>query len=299
MKDSFDSRVFSYLSRHEYLNWMSDAFFLKARYRIVTHRKLNLENPESFNEKIQWLKLYDHNGEYVKMVDKCDVKPYVASIIGAEYIIPNVGGPWNRFDEINWGDLPERFVLKCTHNSGTGVAVITDKTKIDQKKLGKQFEQNLKSNFFYAEREWPYKLVKPRIIAEQFISDDSEGQLKDYKVHVFDGKAQIIQVDFDRFKGHKRNLYDRNWNYIPAEIEYPTHPEILIEKPHKLEKLIKLAEKLSAGIPYVRVDFYIVGEQIYFGEMTFYHGGGLERIVPEELNRQMGEWIVLPKIGKD
>lgn len=295
MLNSFIPRVFSFFARHELLNFIPDKKFLEWRYRVVTHEKLNIEHPAKFNEKIQWLKLYNRCPRYIDMVDKSTAKKYVSEKIGAEYVVPTLGGPWKSCDEIDWEGLPDKFVLKCTHNSGNGVVIIHDKKSMNKSEVIRQLERGLSSNFFWAEREWPYKFIEPQIIAEEYLEDSSTGQLMDYKVHVFNGVSRIIQVDFDRFTEHKRNLYDSEWNYIEGEIEYPTHPEIQIRKPEKLPVMLELSEKLAEGMPYVRVDFYIVNGRIYFGELTFYHGGGLERMIPPSLNMKMGSWIHLPE----
>lgn len=294
MKTSFDSRVFSYLSRHEMINFLSDETFLKWRYRIVTHNKLDFNHVNSFNEKIQWLKLYNRREEYKTWVDKYAVKSYVSKTIGEQYIIPTIGGPWNSFDDICIDDLPSCFVLKSTHDSGSGVYIVDDKSKMSREKARKFFNKSLRKNFFYAEREWPYKFVKPQIIAEKYITDSKSGQLMDYKIHVFDGEPKLIQVDFDRYNGHKRNLYDCEWNYIDGMIEYPNHPEMKIERPNKLDEMLELSKKLTIGHPYVRADFYIANDNIYFGELTLFHGGGLETMKPSGLNDMMGSWITLP-----
>jgi hypothetical protein len=276
------------------LKYMNDRQYSELKYMLVTGERLNLDEPKSFNEKIQWLKIYDHNSEYTKLVDKYKVKQYISDTLGKEYVIPLVGGPWESFDEIDFEQLPNRFVLKTNNGSGA-VVIVKDKKKFERKKAKKILDRALKKNYYYSEREWPYKNVKPLIFAEQLIVDESGDQLKDYKVFTFGGEPKIIQVDYDRFNGHKRNLYDVNWKYINGSIQFPTYKDRVINKPICFDEMISVAKILARGIPHVRVDFYVVGENLYFGEMTFYHGAGIEKFTPKKLEFEMGSWINLPQ----
>lgn len=228
--------------------WMSDELYLKMRYYAHFGRKLNLKDPKTFNEKMQWLKLYDRRSEYVKMVDKYEAKDYVAQKIGEEYVIPLLG-VWDRFEDIDFTLLPNQFVLKCTHDSGS-VIICRNKQEFDFIQAGKKLKQSLATNFFYYGREWPYKEVKPRIIAEQYMVDESGTELKDYKILNFNGVPRLIDVDYNRFAGHMRNLYTTKWEYMDASIEYPNNPEHQIKRPEKLEQMLELAAKLSEGIPF-------------------------------------------------
>ncbi len=272
-----------------------DKLFLRLHYRISSGKRLNLKNPQSFNEKIQWLKLYDHNPLYTTMVDKYEAKQYAAELIGQEHIIPTLG-LFQRFEEIDFDSLPQQFVLKCTHDSGS-VVICKDKSSFDVDQAKKVIESGLKRNYFYLGREWAYKNVKPRIIAEQYLVDESGYELKDYKVFCFGGQPKVIQVDYNRFSGHLRNLYTCDWEYIHGTSMYPTNPDKQIEKPEALDIIIDLAKKLSQGIPHVRVDFYVIKKQVFFGELTLYHGSGLEKYTPESLNLQLGSYLKLPKEG--
>lgn len=273
---------------------LPDKEFSELRYAMRFEGRLpNWDNPLSFNEKLQWLKLYDRRREYTNLVDKYEVKRYISNTIGEEYLIPTLG-VWERFEDINFAKLPCQFVLKCTHDSGT-VLIVKDKDLLDVNTIKATFEKALNRNFYQESREWPYKDVQPRIIAEEYIVDESGVELKDYKVFVFNGQAKLIQVDFDRFQCHKRNLYTTDWEYIDLMIEYPTEPKRKIEKPSQLSQMLKIAEKISKGMPHVRVDLYSVKDKIYFGEMTFYHGSGMEKFEPEEWNYTLGEWITLPE----
>ena len=266
---------------------------LKRRYKKRFGRDLNLKDPKTFNEKLQWLKLHDRQPIYTKMVDKYEAKKLVASMVGEQYIIPTLG-VWNKFDDIDFDGLPDRFVLKCTHDSGS-VVICKDKKTFDVDNARKILEAGLKENFYWYGREWPYKNVPRRIIAEKYMEDESGYELKDYKVFCFDGEPKMIQVDYDRFTGHKRNLYTTDWEFINATIEYPNDENHEIERPLGLDTMLDIARKITKGIPHVRADFYSIGSDIYFGELTFYHGGGFEVFTPREFEITMGDWITLPK----
>lgn len=260
-------------------------------YYVKLGRKLNLKKPELFNEKLNWLKLYDRNPEYTKLADKYEVRNYVKDMIGEEYLIPLLG-VWDSAEEIPYEKLPERFVLKCTHDSAS-VIICKDKSRFDQTEAGDKLNKCLKTNYYWASREWPYKDIRPRIVAEQYMEDESHTELKDYKIYCFGGKPALIQVDFGRFVHHERNLYDTSWNYINERFEYPNNPEVQIKKPECLEEMLVLAAKLSGRIPSVRIDFYSVNNRPYFGEITFYQEGGYGRFSSEEFEKKLGREIVL------
>lgn len=262
-------------------------------YRIVTGKRLNLKKPRTFNEKLQWLKLHDRNPQYTKMVDKYEVRQYIKETIGEKYLIPLVGGPWERFDDIDFLNLPEQFVLKCTHDSGS-VVICKDKNKFDIQSARKKINRALKGNFFYGGREWPYKNIKPRIIAEKYMVDEFGKNLNDYKIFNFNGIPRLIQVDFNRFENHRHNYFSPAWDFLDVYINHSNDPNTKIERPQKLDELLDLAKKLSHGIIHLRTDFYIMGNKIFFGELTFYHESGFGRFTPEEFEEQMGEWIRLP-----
>ncbi|WP_102348319.1 ATP-grasp fold amidoligase family protein [Bacillus sp. Marseille-P3661] len=272
---------------------LPDKTFLRLKYRYSTGKKLNLSSPIAFNEKLQWLKLYDRRPEYTNYVDKFNVRSYIKGTIGEEYLIP-IHDVYESVDEIDWDKLPSSFVLKCTHGSGSNI-ICKDKKKLNIEEAKYKLEKWMKRNWFWYGREWPYKNVKPKIVCEKFMVDESGKELKDYKFFCFNGEPKIIQVDYNRFNGHKRNLYDTEWNYIPASIKYPTDENTIIKKPESLEKMISLARVLSKGYPHVRIDFYLINEKIYFGEMTFHHGSGFEKFEPESLGEKMGNWINIPK----
>ncbi|MCD1161129.1 ATP-grasp fold amidoligase family protein [Peribacillus frigoritolerans] len=265
---------------------------LKKTFKKRVGYELNLQNPITFNEKLQWLKLYDHNSDYTKMVDKYEVRSYVTKTIGDEYLIPLLG-VYEKFEDIDFCKLPNQFVMKCTHDSG-GLVICKDKDKFDIKAAKKKIEKCLKRNYYYYSMEWPYKNGKPRIVCEKYMVDESGTELKDYKIFCFNGEPKLIQVDYNRFVNHKRNLYDIDWNYIDASLQKPNDSTIEITKPPKLNEMLKLAQKLSEQCPFARVDFYSIENRLYFGEITFYPGAGYEKFYPDELDLELGKCIRLP-----
>lgn len=267
--------------------------FVRWKYYLTCHKKLNLAHPQTFNEKLQWLKLYDRHESYTKMVDKQEVKAYVASIIGEKHIIPTLK-VYHSFDEINFEELPPRFVLKCTHNSG-GVIICKDKTTFDKEAARKLVFRWMKTNPYWETREYPYKNVKPRIIIEKYMEDESGYELKDYKFFCFNGKALYVQIDFGRFTEHKRNIYSRDWTPLNFSIEYPSDYNHSFDKPQNYEEMLDIAESLSANLCHARIDLYNVNGSIFFGEITFFHGSGLETFTPETWNQTFGDKIILPE----
>lgn len=282
-------KQFAYLSALGVYNRLSDESYIKKKYRLYMGNELNLGNPVCFNEKMQWLKLYHHDEAYMTMVDKYEVKNYVARRAGEEYIIPTLG-VWDGVDEIDFDKLPEKFVLKCTHDAGS-VILCTDKKAFDFAAAKAKLRKGLKRNFYYLNREWAYRGVKPRIIAEKYIAGGETGDLRDYKIYNFHGKARAIQVSIDRFTRHKLYFYDTDWRYLGTKLESPADPGYMVERPEKLEEMLLLAERLSEGIPFVRTDFYCTNGSIYFGEFTFYPAGGYGKFVPEQLDYKFGGWI--------
>ena len=271
-----------------------DRRYLKIEYLLGRKRKLNLEPPVRFNEKLQWLKLNCKREEYTERVDKYEAKKFVASVIGEQYIIPTLG-VWDKFDDIDFDQLPNQFVLKCTHDSG-GLVICEDKTKLDINKSRKKINKSLKKRYFYEHREYPYKNVPPRIIAEKYMVDESGWQLKDYKIFCFNGEPKFIEVDYDRYVGHKLNVYDLEWNFIEFYMTSPNDPNVKIEKPKQLTEMLDLARKLSKGDIFVRVDFYSIGDKLYFGELTYHPGCGMIDFHPDEWDYKVGEWLELPSI---
>ena len=273
---------------------LSDRFFLKVLFRLRMGYKLNLDNPVTFNEKLQWLKLNNRKPEYTQMVDKVGAKEYVASIIGEEYIIPTIG-VWDRVEDIDWETLPNQFVLKCTHDSG-GIVICPDKTKLDISAAKRKLKRGLKGDFYSKNREWPYKDVKRRIIGEVYMVDESGYELKDYKWFCFDGVPKALFIATDRgVKGEetKFDFFDADFNHLPFTNGHPNSQRPIL-KPQGFEKMKELAAKLSEGQPHLRVDFYDINGKIYFGELTFYHWSGTTPFEPVKWDYKFGEWIKLP-----
>lgn len=288
--------IFNYVIKSGILNRMNDKAFLNLTYWVHYGRKINWENPLTFNEKLQWLKIYDRNPEYTKMVDKYDVKKFVSRVIGEEYIIPTIG-VWECVEDIPFDSLPERYVIKCTHDSGS-VCICKDKNTFDVAHAKKKLKKGLKNNLFYWGREWPYKNVKPRIIAEDYI-EGFNGELNDYKLMCFNGKVRCSFVCSDRFnnEGLKVTFFDTNWKKMPFCRYYPA-AHYVIPQPTTYNKMVELAEKLAEGIPFVRVDFYEVDNHPYFGEMTFFPGNGVEEFSPQVWDYTLGNWVDISDVKK-
>ena len=269
-----------------------DKLYLQMLYRRVFNKKLDLENPQGYNEKLFWLKLYDRRPEYTTMVDKYAVKQYVADRIGEEYVIPTLG-VWNKPEDIEWEKLPDQFVLKCTHDSG-GLVICRDKEKLDIQSAMKKLRKSLKTNYYKAGREWPYKNVPRRIIAEKYMEDKSVGELPDYKFFCFDGVVKALFIGTERGTGDvKFDYYDADFNHLDLVQIHPMSGKDL-PKPQHFEKMKELASKLSKGLPQVRVDFYNINGDIYFGELTFFHHGAVIPFHPESWDYTFGSWINLP-----
>ena len=279
------------LEKKGLLRWMPDELYLKLVYRARVGKKLNLKNPKRFNEKLQWLKLYDRNPLYTTMVDKYKVKSYVSNIIGPEHVIPTIG-VWNSPEEVEFDKLPDQFVLKCNHDSG-GLVICKDKDKLDVKKAKEKLNKAFKKNGYSFGREWPYKNVQKRILCEKYMEDESGYELKDYKVLCFNGEPKLVQIHRGRFNRHTQDYYDVNWNHLEYTQGCPLS-EVAMERPVFLDEMLSLSRKLSKGIPHVRVDWYYVDGTLYFGEMTFFDASGYDDFEPDEVNNIVGDWITLP-----
>ena len=284
--------LFLTMGHREWFNWMSDEQYLKIAFWARMGKRPNIEHPQTFSEKLQWMKLYDRNPQYTKLVDKYEVKSRVAEIIGAEYIIPTIG-VWDSVDQIDFNTLPNQFVLKCTHDSG-GLVICKDKSKLNIDSAKKKLAACLKHSYYWGMREWPYKNVKPRVIAEQYMEDET-GELRDYKFFCFDGVVKALFIASDRTKKveTKFDFFDENFKHLPFTNGHP-NADVLPSKPVCFEEMKMLAAKLSKGIPQVRVDFYEIRSRVYFGEMTFFHWSGMTPFVPEEWDYKFGSWIKLP-----
>ena len=297
----------AWLCAKHFLNFIDDKAFLKIYYWACVGKPLNINNPVLFSEKIQWLKLHDRNPQYTLLVDKYEAKKYVAHIIGEEHIIPTLG-VWTSFDEIDFDTLPNQFVLKCTHDSG-GLVICKDKGELDLNEAKSKISKCLKKNFYWSGREWPYKNVKPRIIAEQYMEDSnvrdnaqlsaSTSGLLDYKFYCFDVEPKFLYVAFANIRnGIKKDMlsfFDLNWNTTKFYRKDHEQLPFKLEKPSKFEEMLDIAKKLSRGIPFVRVDLYLLNGNVYFSELTFHPGGGFGPFYPEEWERKIGDWITLPE----
>lgn len=274
------------------LRFLPDSLYIQIYYFAQYKRFCNLKKPVTFNEKLNWLKLHDRNPDYIKMVDKYEVKKYVADIIGEENIIPTLG-VWDNFDDIDFDSLPEQFVLKCTHDS-EGLVIVKDKRKLDINSARKKINDALKCNFYYIGREWPYKNIKPRIIAEQFVEDSVTGELRDYKFFCFGGEPKLMFVATGRNAGKtKFDFFDMDFNHQNIIQHYP-NSDVRISKPSNFDKMKEFSRVLSKNIPHVRVDFYEVDGRIYFGELTFYHFSGFMPFQPDKWDKILGDWLQLP-----
>lgn len=277
------------------LRCLPDSAYISLKYFYHFKKLPNLRNPKTFNEKLQWLKLHDRKEIYTDMVDKYEAKRYIAKRLGEEYIVPTYG-VWDKFDDINFDELPEQFVLKCTHDCG-GLVICKDKSKLDLEAARLKINKCLKHNYFWECREWPYKNVKPRIMAEEYI-ENSDEKYKDkslivYKVFCFDGVPQIIQVILnDKQSDETIDYFDANWELLKLKQNFPNSEE-RIEKPDCLNEMLDLSSKLSKNVPFLRVDWYIVAGNLLFSEFTFYSDAGVAKFEPEEWDYKLGTLIDL------
>lgn len=294
-----------------------DKLYLKLLFRLKMRKSLNLRNPQTFNEKLQWLKLYDRNPKYSQMVDKFEAKKYVANIIGDEYIIPTIG-VYENVEEIPWDSLPNQFVLKCTHDSG-GVVICKDKKTLNIKEAKKKLSRGLKRSYFYQLREWPYKFASRRIIIENLLEFETSNGISpekntlnnanqsrlgyengtqfdifDYKFFCFDGEPKFLKVDFDRFTEHHANYFDLEWNLLPfGEKMCPPKESKELIKPTNFEQMLKISRLLSQGHKFLRVDLYNISGHIYFGELTFFPASGLGSFEPTKWDLIIGGYLKL------
>ena len=274
---------------------MPDEQYLGRKFKSCMGKPLNLEAPKTFNEKLQWLKLYDRRPEYTVMVDKYKVREYIKEKLGEEYLIPLVG-VWDNPDEIEFDLLPDRFVLKCNHNSGLGMFICKDKSKLtsrDIKRIRKNLARGLAQDYYLTGREWPYKGVSRKIVCEKYMEDASTSELRDYKIYTFNGQAKLCMINQERGIHTRADYFDKDFNRLDFTWGYD-HADALPEKPKNYEMMYRLAEKLAIGTAELRVDFYEVNGQVYFGELTFFDGSGFDKIEPVEWDYKLGEWVDLP-----
>ena len=283
-----------FLCKLGFYNRLSDKAYLQKCYKVKMGRPLDLENPQLFSEKMQWLKLYDRKAEYTTMVDKIKAKEYVGSIIGEEHIIPLLG-EWDNADDIDFDALPEQFVIKCNHNSGGGLCICKDKKSLDTDAVRKDLRDVMRGDYYAEKREWPYKDVQKKIFAEQYMVDESGTELKDYKLYCFNGEPKLVQIDYQRFSsGHRRNFYSPSWEFIDVTYDCANDPNANIPRPKQLDAMISIARTLANNIPFLRVDLYCVYDQIYFGELTFFPTAGFYSFMPIAYESLFGSWIHLP-----
>ena len=271
-----------------------DQLFLAVKFRLTMGYWMDFNNPKTYNEKLQWLKLHDRKPEYTRMVDKVEAKEYVAERIGKEHIIPTIG-VWDRPEDIPWDKLPNQFVAKVSHDSG-GIVICKDKSKLDIHAAIKKISSGLKRDYYAVSREWPYKNVKRRIIVEQYMVDESGYELKDYKFFCFNGEPKMLFIATDRENPNedtKFDFFDMDFNLLPFTNGHE-HAKTVPAKPKGYDKMVELARKLSTGTSHVRVDFYNIYGHVYFGELTFYHWSGFVSFKPMEWDYKIGEWLELP-----
>lgn len=273
---------------------LDDEKYLKLYWKLSMDYPLNLENPTTFNEKLQWLKLHNRKEEYVTLVDKYAVKEYVAKQIGEEYVIPTIG-KWDKPSDIEWDKLPNQFVLKTNHDGGgNGIVVCKDKSKLNKRKALRELRHSFYRNVYLIGREWPYKKVKKCVFAEQYMEDKQLGELRDYKFYCFNGEPKVMLIALDRASGTtKMNYYDMDFNLIDLHQGHP-HANFPIKKPKCFEEMKQIVTKLSQNMPTVRMDLYEVNGKVYFGEFTFFDSGGTGSFYPFEWDKIFGEWIKLP-----
>lgn len=269
-------------------SFIPDKLFIQLKYRRLMGRWPNLKNPTTFNEKIQWLKLYDRKPEYTKMVDKLAVRDIIKEKIGEEYLIPLLGS-WKNANDINFDSLPDQFVLKCNHDSGS-VIICRDKKNFNKNTACKILNKRLKESGFDYGREWPYKNVTPYIIAEKYMVDESNEELSDYKFFCFNGQPIYMFIATDRFKDTKFDFFDMEFNHLDI-INGHSNSGKLFEKPKGFESMKELAKILSEDLPHVRIDFYNINGQIFFGEITFFHYSGFTPFEPEKWDYELGSKI--------
>lgn len=278
---------------HQHGKFLPDSVYLKILYRYGFGKTLNLRHPKTLNEKTHWLKLYDRRSIYPTMVDKFSAKDFVRINVGEKYVVPLLG-VWNRFEDIDFAALPEQFVLKTTHDSG-GVVICTDKANFDIPAAREKLKKSLANNYYWIYREWAYKHIRPRIMAEELLVSPNGTEIKDYKVFTFNGKVKLSFVATNRHGegGVLMNFYDRDWNSIPVERLHPRNP-LETPKPEGYDTMVRIAETIGKDMFLLRTDFYQIGTQVFVGELTIYPSGGFDWFKPEGYDELFGSWLKLP-----
>ncbi len=295
--------LFSYANALGLFKWLSDEAHIKLMWWVVIGTKLDLDNPRSFNEKLQWIKLYDRQEKYTMMADKYLVRNFIKEKIGEQYLVPLLG-VWDKAEDIDFSELPNQFVLKCNHNSGTGMCFCHDKDKLNIAEVRSELTKGLAEQYYWSRREWVYKNIKPKIICEKFLIDhdpqNTASAIVSYKFYCFNGEPKFLYTQIDDNSSGKKGealLTYRNLDWSEPEFSRPDHTKVPFEikKPDCLDEMIELSRKLAESIPFVRVDWFLVDGKIYFSEMTFYPGSGTSPFTPVEWENRMGDWITLPK----
>ncbi len=272
---------------------MPDAEYLKRQYKVCLGKDLNLENPETFNEKLQWLKLYNRKPVYSIMADKHRMRQFVSERIGSGHTVPLLGA-WDDPQEINFNKLPNSFVLKCNHNSGLGMCICKDKSTLNIAEVKKELTRGLKQNYYLTGREWPYKDIPRKIIAEEFLENGQDEALTDYKYFCFGGEPKIMYISKDNARVPETDFFDMDFNHLNLQTKDP-NAKIPPPKPEQFETMKHMAQLLAKDTPHLRVDFYVVNGHIYVGELTFFHNSGYSNIQPENWGAILGSWIELPE----
>lgn len=293
---------FKKLNMYPFLNWFktqiylrycySDIGLIKKNFKNSLDREVNLINPIAFNDKLQWLLLNWYDPLAVRCADKYEVRKYVKKRIGS-HVLNEIYKIYDGVDDICLSELPSSFVLKTTHGSGWNI-ICKNKNLLDFNYEFKKLKWWLKSNYYWLGREWVYKDIKPKILCEKYLSDESGKPPKDYKIFCFNGEPKLIQVDINRFSFHKRNFYDTNWNLLDVRMIYPIYLQSNITKPVNLDIMLKYANLLASDFPFVRIDFYTISGKIVFGEITFFPEAGTGKIEPVSFEYKMGKWLKLP-----
>lgn len=285
------SLVYLYLSYLGYFKNVPDEIHLKRLFKIMIGKPLNLNSPQTFNEKLQWLKINNRKNEYTNMVDKYEMKKIVSNLIGDSYVIPTIG-VYERFDDIDFSILPKQFVIKCTHDSG-GLVIVRDKSKLDINKARKKINKCLKKNYYYFSREWPYKNIKPRIIVEKYMEDDKNESMRDYKFFCFNGEPKIMYISegLENHKTARMSFYDMDFKLTSCKRREYKQLEYKPDKPRNFKKMIDFSKLLSKNIPHSRVDWYEINGQLYFGEFTFFTCSGFISFEDSKWDYKLGTWI--------
>ncbi len=290
---------FGYLAKLGLYQNMSDEQYVKTLFELTFGYPLDLNNPQTFSEKLQWLKLHDRRHEYTTYVDKFAVRQHIAETIGEQYLIPLLG-VWDDPEQIDFSTLPNQFVLKCNHNSGKGMYICTDKRKMNISKVKKDLHAGIKQDYYLSGREWPYKNVQRKIIAEKYMTDgDGSVELTDYKFFCFEGYVDCVMLCLERSTGFpKFYFFDADWRLLRLNVRGKEAPEgFTVPKPACMGEMFQLASILSKNLPFSRIDFYQCNDQVYFGEITFFPQSGLDRNLLPEAEQHFGQLLQLRKEG--